>query len=73
MQGFESLQGRFVVRLFKNVVTQFIGLSLYHCQAGEVSRSNVVRGMKLLSTFQVLVITKRGEPDRLGSYKNAQD
>ena len=30
----------FQPRLFKNVVAQFIGLSICHCEADEVSRSN---------------------------------
>jgi len=73
VQGFESLQGRFVIGLFKNVVAQFIWLPLCHCEAGEVSRSNLVRGVRLLRTFQVLAMTKRKGTDKSGSYKNTQN
>ena len=70
MQGFKSLQGHFIIGLFKNVVAQFIGFSLCHCGAGEVSRSNLVSGMRLPGTFQVLAMTKREGSDKSGSYKN---
>ena len=72
MQGFKSLQGRFVIGLFKNVVAQFVWFSLCHCEAGEVSRSNLVRGMRLPRTFKVLAMTKREGTDKSGSYKKTK-
>ena len=73
MQGFESLQGRFVIGLYREVVAQVIGLSPRHCEAGEVSRSNLVSGMRLPCTFQVLAMTKREGPDKADRCKNAQN
>jgi hypothetical protein len=55
--------------LFKNVVAQFMGLPLCHCEADEVSRSNLVRAMGLPRTFQVLAMTKSEVPDESSNYK----
>jgi len=70
-------------RLFKNVVAQFTGLpprSLRGCppdliggQIEEVSRSNLVRCMSLLRTFQVLAMTISEVIDKSGNYKKARN
>jgi hypothetical protein len=39
-----------------------LGSPLCHCEADEVSRSNLVRGMRLPRTFQVLAMTKSELP-----------
>ena len=45
---------------------------LCHCEAGEVSRSNLVRGMRLPRTFQVLAMTKGVVLDESSNYKHVE-
>ena len=47
-------------------------LFLRHCEADDVSRSNLVRGMRLPRTFQVLAMTKREVSDKLGDYRDVE-
>ena len=42
------------------------------CEADEVSRSNLVRGMRLPRTFQVLAMTKGDVLDESSNYENLE-
>jgi hypothetical protein len=49
-----------------------LGSLLRHCEADEVSRSNLVRGMRLSHTFQVLAMTKSEVLDESSNYENLE-
>jgi len=49
-----------------------LGSLLYHCEADEVSRSNLVREMRLPRTLQVLAMTKSEMLDESSNYENLE-